>query len=137
MAAVLSITEAFNDYNSMEDLLTRIGLSRVCRERLMDEEGFETASDLAITNLKDLQAAIEFVNKLFGNVTGAGRIYFPPNRVMRVMRTFSGRPCPMRTPRRATSARGWAGAGAAWSRWQMLCPSPRSPSSSRSLPSMA
>ena len=84
MAAILSITEAYNDYNSIGDLLTRIGISRVCRERLMDEEGFETAADLALTNLKDLQTAIEHVNKLFGNVTGAGRIYFPPNRVTRI-----------------------------------------------------
>jgi len=84
MAAVLSITEAYNDYNSMNDLLTRIGISRSCRERLMDEEGFETAADLALTVLKDLQTAIEYVNKLFGNVTGAGRIYFPPNRVTRI-----------------------------------------------------
>ena len=84
MAAILSITEAYNDYNSMNDLLTRIGISRSCRDRLMDEEGFETAADLGLTVLKDLQTAIEYVNKLFGNVTGAGRIYFPPNRVTRI-----------------------------------------------------
>ena len=84
MAAALSITDTFNDYDSMEALLSRIGLSRACRERLMDEEGFETAADLSIVDLKDLQNAIENVNKLFGNKTGVGRIYFPPNRVTRL-----------------------------------------------------
>ena len=84
MAAPLSITNAFNDYNSMEDLLTRAGLSRACQTRLMDEEGFETAADLVITDLKDLQNAIEYVNKAFGKKTGADRIYFPPNHILRV-----------------------------------------------------
>ena len=84
MAAVLSITDVFNDYDSMKDLLTRIGLSRPCTIRLMDEEGFETAADLVTTDLKDLQNAIDYVNKAFGNKTGAGRIYFPPNRITRV-----------------------------------------------------
>ena len=84
MAAPLSITDTFNDYNSMEVLLTQVGISRVCRTRLMDEEGFETAADLVITDLKDLQNAIEYVNKAFGNKTGRDRIYFPPNRISRV-----------------------------------------------------
>ena len=84
MAAVLSITDVFNDYNSMEALLTQIGLSRACRNRLMTEEGFETAADLVTTDLKDLQNAIEYVNKAFGNQTGAARIYFPPNRILQV-----------------------------------------------------
>lgn len=84
MAAVLSITDVFNDYNSMEALLTQIGLSRACRTRLMTEEGFETAADLVTTDLNDLQNAIEYVNKAFGNQTGAARIYFPPNRISRV-----------------------------------------------------
>ena len=84
MAAVLSITDTFNDYNSMEALLTRIGLSRAYRTRLMDEEGFETAADLVTTELKDLQNAIDYVNKAFSNKTGADWIYFPPNRITRI-----------------------------------------------------
>ena len=47
MAAALSITDAFDDYGSMEALLRRLGISARCTTRFMDEEGFETARDLA------------------------------------------------------------------------------------------
>ena len=37
---ILSITDAFDDYESMEALLRRLGLSTRCITRFMDEEGF-------------------------------------------------------------------------------------------------
>ena len=39
MAAQLSITNRFDDYDSMSDLLKQIGLFVACTVRLMDEEG--------------------------------------------------------------------------------------------------
>ena len=80
----LTITEAFDDHGSMEALLRRIGLSVRCTTRFMDEEGFETARDLALARKEDVKSTIENVNKLFGSANGAGRIYFPPIKVARV-----------------------------------------------------
>ena len=84
-APVLTITEAFNDYDSFADLLQRIGVTAVCRTRLVDEEGIDSATELTAITMKDLQSTVDNVNKLFGNTTGGGRIiYFAPNRVTRI-----------------------------------------------------
>lgn len=80
----LSITDAFDDYGSMEALLRRLGLSAKCTARFMDEEGFETARDLALAREIDVKSTIDNVNKLFGSATGNDRIYFPPIKVARI-----------------------------------------------------
>ena len=80
-ALALTITEAFNDYDSFADLLQRIGVTATCHTRLMDEEGIDSAAELAAITMKDLQSTFDNVNKLFGNTSGGGRIYFAPNRV--------------------------------------------------------
>ena len=81
---ILSITDAFDDYESMEALLRRLGLSTRCITRFMDEEGFETARDLALARETDVKSTIDNVNKLFGSATGPNRIYFPPIKVARI-----------------------------------------------------
>ena len=81
---VLSITDAFDDYGSMEALLRRLGLSARCITRFMDEEGFETARDLALARETDVKSTIDNVNKLFGSANGPNRIYFPPIKVARI-----------------------------------------------------
>ena len=63
----LSITDAFDDYDSMKVLLSTIGISVSCIERLMDEEGYETARDLATSTDFDIKTTIDNVNKLFGS----------------------------------------------------------------------
>ena len=83
-APVLSITDAFNDYDSFANLLQRVGVTAACRTRLMDEEGIDSAAELAAITTKDLQSTFDNVNKLFGNTAGGGRIYFAPNRVSRI-----------------------------------------------------
>ena len=80
----LSITDAFDDYGSMEALLRRLGISVKCTTRFMDEEGFETARDLALARETDVKSTIDNVNKLFGSATGNDRIYFPPIKVARI-----------------------------------------------------
>ena len=80
-APVLTITEAFNDYDSFADLLQRIGVTTACRTRLLDEEGIDNAAELAAITAKYLQSTFDNVNKLFGKMTGIGCIYFAPNRV--------------------------------------------------------
>ena len=79
-----TITDAWNSDDELVNLLTRAGLSRACRERLTVDEGYTTAAELSITVLKDLQAAVDNCNKLFGNLAAARRIYFPPNRIRRI-----------------------------------------------------
>ena len=44
----LLIADAFDDYGSMEKLLRRLGLLAKCITSFMDEEGFESARDLAL-----------------------------------------------------------------------------------------
>ena len=83
-APALTITEAFNDYNSFAELLQRIGVTAACCTRLLDEERIDNAAELAAITAKDLQSKFDNVNKLFGNMTGRGRIYFAPNRVIRI-----------------------------------------------------
>ena len=80
----LTITDAFNDYDAFADLLQRIGVTAACRTRLMDEEGIDSAAELAAITMKDLQSTVDNVNKLFGNTTSGGRIYFAPNRISRI-----------------------------------------------------
>ena len=44
----LRMVEAFDDYDSMKDMLTNIAISNACTTWVIDEEGFETEKDLAI-----------------------------------------------------------------------------------------
>ena len=81
---ILSSTDAFDDYESTEALLRRLGFSTRCITCFMDEEGFETACDLALAHETDVKSTIDNVNKLFGSATGPNCIYFPPNKVARI-----------------------------------------------------
>ena len=80
----LSITNAFDNYKSMQELLRRLGISAKCITHFMDEEGFESARDLALARETDVKSIIDNVNKLFGSATGTNRIYFPPIKVTRI-----------------------------------------------------
>ena len=82
MAAQLSITDRFDDYDSMSDLLKQIGLSVACTVRLMDEEGLETARDLSGSRLEDIQTTVESVNKMFGARNDRTKVYFPPVKIV-------------------------------------------------------
>ena len=73
----LTIVEAFDDYDSMKDMPTNIGVSNACTTWLMNVEGFETARDLAMSSSSDLKSTIENVDKLFGTADTESRIYFP------------------------------------------------------------
>ncbi len=61
---VLSIADTFDGYGSMESLLRCLGLSARCTTHFMDEEGFETARDLALASEADVKSTIENVKKI-------------------------------------------------------------------------
>ena len=82
MASQLSITNRFDNYDSMSDLLKQIGLSVACTVRLMDEEGLETARDLSGSRLEDIQTTVETVNKMFGARNDGTKVYFPPVKIV-------------------------------------------------------
>ena len=85
VAPQMSITDTFDDRDSMKNLLNRIGLSSMFIIRLMQIEGFESVRDLALTRIVDLKATVQNVNKLFGSSQRTGtRIYFPPIKVARI-----------------------------------------------------
>ena len=68
----------------MQELLRRLGILAKCITRFMDEEGFESARDLALAREMDVKSTINNVNKLFGSATGTNRIYFPPIKLTRI-----------------------------------------------------
>ena len=75
----MSITDAFDDNNEFRQLLRRIQIPVVNVNRLMDQEGIDTARVLAGIRVKDLELFMTNVNRLFGSqTTVARRIYFAP-----------------------------------------------------------
>ena len=84
MAANLSITNKFDDYDSLAELLKRAGISETCIKRLMDEEGFEKPRDLATARDSDIKTTVETVNKLFGAKEDNTQVYFPPIKIVRI-----------------------------------------------------
>ena len=81
----MSITDTFDDRDSMKNLLDRIGISSICIIRLIQIECFESTRDLARTRVDDLKATVQNVNKLFGSSQRTGtRIYFPPSKIARI-----------------------------------------------------
>ena len=80
-----TITDAFNSKNRFNELLRRLAFPVVNVNRLMNEEGINTASTLANTRLEDLETSMTSVNRLFGSsTTAARRIYFAPVRMLRL-----------------------------------------------------
>ena len=53
-APALTITKAFNDYDSFADLLQCIKVTAAFCTRLLDEEGINNAAELAAVTAKDL-----------------------------------------------------------------------------------
>lgn len=85
VAPQMSITDTFDDRDSMKNLLNRIGLSSMFIIRLMQIEGFESSRNLALTRIVDPKATVQNVNKLFGSSQRTGtRIYFPPIKVAKI-----------------------------------------------------
>ena len=84
MAANLSITNKFDDYDSLAELFKRAGISETCIKRLMDEEGFEKPRDLATARDSDTKTTVETVNKHFGAKADNTRVYFPPIKIVRI-----------------------------------------------------
>ena len=84
----MSITDTFDDRDSMKNLLDRIEISSICIIRLIQIECFEcfeSTRDLARTRVVDLKATVQNVNKLFGSSQRIGtRIYFPPRKIARI-----------------------------------------------------
>ena len=84
----LSITDAFDNYESMQELLRRLGISANYITRFIDEEGFGSARDLALVRETGIKSTINNVNKLFGSAAGIICIYFPPIKVTRIKALF-------------------------------------------------
>ena len=78
VAPQMSITDTFDDRDSMKNLLDRIGISSICIIRLIQIECFESTRDLARTRVVDLKATVRNINKIFGSSQRVGTIiYFP------------------------------------------------------------
>jgi len=80
-----SITEAYNSQDRFSDLLLRLNFPARHITRLIDEEGLDTAGELATTKAEDVEQSMINVNKLFGNRTGAARLYFSPARIKKLI----------------------------------------------------
>ena len=65
VAPPTSITDTFDDRDSMDNLFNRIGISSTCIIRLMQIEDFESSRDLALTRVVDLKATVQNVKKFF------------------------------------------------------------------------
>ena len=74
---VLSIADTFDGYGSMESLLRCLGLSARCTTHFMDEEGFETARDLALASEADVKSTIENVKKIWFCNWTQPHLFFP------------------------------------------------------------
>ena len=82
VASSMLITDAFDDRDSMNYLLNKVGISSTCIPRLIQIEGFKTSRDLALTRVVDLKATVQNLNKTFGSPQRVGtRIYFPSIKV--------------------------------------------------------
>ena len=80
-----SITDAFNSENWFNELLRRLAFPVINVNRLINEEGINTANTLANTRLEDLELSMTSVNRLFGSTTTAARrIYFAPIRMLKL-----------------------------------------------------
>ena len=80
-----SITDAFNSENRFNELLRRLAFPVINVNRLINEEGINTANTLANTRLEDLELSMTSVNRLFGSTTTAARrIYFAPIRMLKL-----------------------------------------------------
>ena len=66
------------------ELLARFGLVARYRTRMMDAEEQETAEELVEATVKDLQSAIEDINKMFGNKISSTITYSPLTRVSKM-----------------------------------------------------
>ena len=82
---VETITEAYNSQDRFSDLLLRLNIPIGHINRLINEEGLDSASELASTKAEDVEQSMINVNKLFGNKTGTGRLYFSPARIKKVI----------------------------------------------------
>ena len=81
----MSISDAFDDNDEFRQLLRRAQIPVANVNRLMDEEGIDSARILSGTKVKDLELSMTNVNRLFGNNTiAARRIYFAPIRIQRI-----------------------------------------------------
>ena len=81
----MNITDAFDDEDEFRDLLRRAQIPVANVNRLMDQEGINSARVLANTKVKDLELSMTNVNRLFGNNSQPrNRIYFAPIRIQRI-----------------------------------------------------
>ena len=80
-----SITEVFNSEQHFRDLLVRLNIPEGHINRLINEEGLNSASELAVTKTDDIEQSMNSVNKLFGNKTGNARLYFSPARIKKIV----------------------------------------------------
>ena len=80
-----TITEAYNSQDRFSDLLLRLNIPRGHINRLINEEGLDSASELASTKAEDVEQSMTNVNKLFGNKTGTARLYFSPARIKKLI----------------------------------------------------
>ena len=80
-----SITEVYNSEPHFRNLLTRLSIPEAHINRLINEEGLNNASELAVTKADDIEQSMNSVNKLFGNKTGNTRLYFSPARIKKIV----------------------------------------------------
>ena len=80
-----SITEVYNSEPHFRDLLARLNIPEAHINRLINEEGLNSASELAVTKTDDIEQSMNSVNKLFGNKTGNARLYFSPARIKKIV----------------------------------------------------
>ena len=63
----MSITDTFDDRDSMKNILNRIGISSICIMCLIQIEGFESTRNPALTREVGLKVTVQNMNKLFGS----------------------------------------------------------------------
>ena len=82
---VESITEVYNSEPHFRDLLARLNIPEAHINRLINEEGLNSASELAVTKTDDIEQSMNSVNKLFGNKKSNARLYFSPARIKKIV----------------------------------------------------
>lgn len=89
--AAFLITVAYNDNDSLDDLLQALGISVVYSTQLVIKGRYKTAQDFDISTVKDFQSMVENVNKLFGR-RGIRTIYFSLLKIsqLRVINVYFG-----------------------------------------------
>mmetsp|Transcript_15452 Transcript_15452/g.22038 ORF Transcript_15452/g.22038 Transcript_15452/m.22038 type:complete len:104 (-) Transcript_15452:278-589(-) len=87
MAAQLSITGSFGDYDYMTTRLQNIGITNVRTVGLMDEECIDSGQEMAYACDANNKLMVDNVNKMFGSKMDGTRVYYAPVKIISLKTT--------------------------------------------------